>query len=118
MVTTISGQGIMPDDHPLALGVVGDNGFHPYANQAVEEGDVLLYVGCKMGSVSTIRWTLPSFRPDRKIIQIDLDPSLLANNFRNTLSVAGDAKLVLQDVVNLLRRERERSPGDLPGWKA
>ncbi len=63
VVTTISGQGIMPDDHPLALGVVGDNGFHPYANQAVEEGDLLLYVGCKRGSVSTIRWTLPSYQP-------------------------------------------------------
>jgi acetolactate synthase-1/2/3 large subunit len=104
VVTTISGQGIMPDDHPLALGVVGDNGFHPYANQAVEEGDVLLYVGCKMGSVSTLRWTLPSFQPDRKIIQVDLDPSLLANNFRNTLSVAGDAKLVLQDAAKLLKQ--------------
>ncbi len=74
VVTTISGQGIMPDDHPLALGVVGDNGFHPYANQAVEESDLLLYVGCKRGSVSTIRWTLPSYQPTRKIIQIDLDP--------------------------------------------
>jgi len=45
VVTTISGQGIMPDDHPLALGVIGDNGFHPHANRAVEESDVLLYIG-------------------------------------------------------------------------
>lgn len=105
VVTTISGQGILPDDHPLALGVVGDNGFHPHAHRAVEEGDLLLYVGCKMGSVSTIKWTFPSDRPNRKIIQIDLDPTLLSNNFRNTLSVAGDAKLVLQDLVVLLRKE-------------
>lgn len=111
VVTTISGQGIMPDDHPLALGVVGDNGFHPYANQAVEEGDLLLYIGCKMGSVSTIRWTLPSYQPDRKIIQIDLDPKQLSNNFPNTLSVAGDARLVLEDLVIFLKREVEaRTP--------
>jgi acetolactate synthase-1/2/3 large subunit len=110
IVTTISGQGIMPDDHPLALGVIGDNGFHPYANQAVEEGDLLLYVGCKMGSVSTILWTLPSYRPNRKIIQIDLDPEQLSNNFPNTLSVAGDAKLVLQDLVALLKKEEVRKP--------
>jgi len=105
VVTTISGQGIIPDDHPLALGVVGDNGFHPHAHRAVEEADLLLYVGCKMGSVSTIKWTLPACQPDRKIIQIDLDPSLLSNNFRNDLSVAGDAKLVIEDLVALLRRE-------------
>ncbi|HSB07041.1 MAG TPA: thiamine pyrophosphate-binding protein [Thermodesulfobacteriota bacterium] len=113
VVTTISGQGIVPDDHPLALGVVGDNGFHPHALQAVEEADLLLYVGCKMGSVSTLKWTLPSHRPDRKIIQIDLDPTLLSNNFQNTLSVAGDAKLVVEDLVTLLRkRGKGRKPSD------
>jgi acetolactate synthase-1/2/3 large subunit len=102
VVTTISGQGTMPDEHPLALGVVGDNGFHPHAHRAVEEADVLLYVGCKMGSVSTIKWTLPSPRAGRKILQIDLDPTLLANNFDNTLSVAGDARLVLEDLLELV----------------
>jgi acetolactate synthase I/II/III large subunit len=113
VVTTISGQGIMPDDHLLALGVVGDNGFHPYANQAVEEADLLLYVGCKRGSVSTIRWTLPSYQPARKIIQIDLDPVQLSNNFANTLDIAGDARLVLKDLFDLLTREggnRKPSP--------
>lgn len=101
VVTTISGQGTMPDEHPLALGVVGDNGFHPHALKAVEEADVLLYVGCKMGSVSTIKWSLPSPRAERKILQIDLDPTVLANNYENTLSVAGDAKLVLEDLLEL-----------------
>ena len=102
VVTTISGQGILPDEHELALGVIGDNGFHPHAHRAVEEGDVLLYVGCKMGSVSTIKWTLPSPGTERKILQIDLDPELLGNNYRNHLSVAGDARLVLKDLVALL----------------
>ena len=102
VVTTISGQGTMPDEHPLALGVVGDNGFHPHALRAVEEADVLLYVGCKMGSVSTIKWTLPSPRAGRKILQIDLDPTLLANNYENTVSVAGDARLVLDDLLALV----------------
>lgn len=105
VVTTISGQGTIPDEHPLALGVVGDNGFHPHAHRAVEEADVLLYVGCKMGSVSTIKWTLPSPRAGRKILQIDLDPTLLANNFENTLSVAGDARLVLEDLLQLVPHE-------------
>lgn len=112
VVTTISGQGTMPDEHPLALGVVGDNGFHPHAHRAVEEADVLLYVGSKMGSVSTIKWTLPSPRGARKILQIDIDPTLLANNFENTLSVAGDARLVLED---LLRLVPQRARAD-SGW--
>lgn len=103
VVTTISGQGIIADDHELALGVIGDNGFHPHAHDALKRGDTLLYIGCKMGSVSTINWQLPSPEQGQKILQIDLDPELLANNYRNTHSVAGDAKLVLQDLIALLK---------------
>lgn len=114
VATTISGQGIMPDDHFLALGVVGDNGFHEYANRAIEEADLLLYIGCKRGSVSTIRWTLPSYQRTRKIIQIDLDPVQLSNNFANTLDVAGDAKLVLKDLLDLL--EKDGSPRKPSPW--
>ena len=102
IVTTISGQGIVADNDAMALGVIGDNGFHPHAHEAVMQGDVLLYIGCKMGSVSTINWRLPAPEENRTILQIDLDPELLGNNYRNTHSVAGDAKLVLQDLVALL----------------
>lgn len=103
VVSTISGQGMMPDDHPLALGVIGDNGFHPHAHRTIDEADTLLYIGCKMGSVSTINWSMPSQKPGRKILQIDLDPEMLGNNFQNTLSVAGDAKLVVEDLGILLK---------------
>ena len=102
-VQTISGQGILPDDHPMAMGVIGDNGFHPHAHRAIEEADVLLYIGCKMGSVSTINWSMPSAKTNRKILQIDLNPEMLGNNSRNTLSVAGDAKLVSDDLLILLK---------------
>ena len=110
VATTISGQGIMPDDHPLALGVIGDNGYHPHAHKAIDEGDTILYVGCKMGSVSTIKWTKPSLRPDVKILQIDIDPTLLGNNYENQLSVAGDARLVLEDLYALLRQRDDQRP--------
>jgi acetolactate synthase-1/2/3 large subunit len=113
VVTTISGQGIMPDNEALALGVIGDNGFHPHAHKAVKEGDVLLYIGCKMGSVSTIKWTLPSRHSEQTIIQIDLDPELLSNNYRNSLSIAGDARLTLRDLIALLKIENvSKEPTD------
>jgi acetolactate synthase I/II/III large subunit len=113
VVTTISGQGLMPDDHPLALGVIGDNGFHPHAHQVIEESDTLLYIGCKMGSVSTINWTMPAKAGERNIIQIDLNPEMLGNNFENTLSVAGDARLVAEDLSILLKsRTAQREPSE------
>ncbi len=57
--TTMTGQGTMPDDHRLAVGVIGDNGFHPHANWALEHADFVLFVGSRMGSVVTIGWTFP-----------------------------------------------------------
>lgn len=108
VVTTISGQGIIPDDHPLALGVIGDNGFHPHALKTVNEADTLLYVGCKLGSVSTINWTLPEPDPERRIIQIDLNPEMLGNNFRNTLSISGDGRLIMEELGILLKGRNKR----------
>ena len=110
VVTTISGQGILPDDHALALGVIGDNGYHPHAVRAMEESDTLLYVGCKIGSVSSVNWTLPAHDPERKILQVDLDPVMLGNNTDNHLSVAGDARLVLGDLNILLGEYLEGNP--------
>tara|TARA_B100000614_G_scaffold240366_1_gene240660 strand:- start:275 stop:1759 length:1485 start_codon:yes stop_codon:yes gene_type:complete len=110
VVTTISGQGILPDNHPLALGVIGDNGYHPHAVRAIEESDTLFYVGCKIGSVSSVNWTLPAHDPNRKILQVDLDPVMLGNNTDNHLSVAGDARLVLRDLNILMKSFLEKNP--------
>ena len=105
VVTTITGQSTMPDDHPLAIGVIGDNGYHPHANMAVEEADLLIYLGSKVGSVVSIGWTFPSKNPDRKVAQVDIDPQVLANMTENTLSLAGDVRLVLEALVTAAEKK-------------
>lgn len=99
--TTMTGQGAMPDDHPLSIGVIGDNGFHPHANRAMEESDFVLFVGSRMGSVVTIGWTFPKITLNKRVAQIDINPEVMANNYENVISIAGDAKLVLQDMLAL-----------------
>ena len=101
VVSTITGQGAVEPNHPLEIGVIGDNGFHPHANMALDESDLTIYLGSKVGSVVTIGWTFPSERPDRKIIQVDIDADVLSNNTRNTLSVSGDVKAVLVELLEL-----------------
>lgn len=114
VATTISGQGIMPDDHVLAIGVVGDNGFHPHAHAAIDGADTLIYLGCKMGSVSTIKWTKPSTDSNQKIIQVDIDPVMLSNNYKNEVCIAGDIFLVLKDLYTELKNMGCRS--DKTSW--
>jgi acetolactate synthase-1/2/3 large subunit len=95
VVCTLTGQGALPGDHPLAMGVIGDNGFHPHANRALEEADLVLFVGSRVGSVVTSDWTFPSRTLHRRVAQIDIDPGHLGNTFENLLAIAGDARVVL-----------------------
>ena len=94
VVNTITGQAAIDDNHPLAIGVIGDNGYHPHANRALEEADLVIYLGSKIGSVVTIGYTFPSQNPDRQIVQVDIDSEVLSNNTQNVLSIAGDIRSV------------------------
>lgn len=100
--TTMTGQGTMPDDHELSIGVIGDNGFHPHANRAMEDSDFVLFVGSRMGSVVTIGWTFPKITLNKRVAQIDINPEIVANNYENTISIVGDARLVLRDILDSL----------------
>lgn len=97
--TTMTGQGSIPDDHRLAIGVIGDNGYHPHANWALEQSDLAIFVGSRIGSVVTIGWTFPQITLNRRLVQIDISPEVMANNYENLLSVLGDARLVFHDLL-------------------
>ncbi|WP_082407343.1 thiamine pyrophosphate-binding protein [Mesorhizobium sp. 1M-11] len=98
VVTTITGQGVIPDDHRLAIGIIGDNGFHPHALWALRQADLAIYVGCRMGSVATMNWKLPTDNSATRIIQIDIDPGIIANTYDVDLAMVGDAQAVLSDL--------------------
>lgn len=109
VVTTITGQNALPDHHELAMGIVGDNGFHPHANRAMEEADLLVYVGCRIGSVVTVGGTFPAPRSQRRIVQIDICPDALGNTSNNTLSIHGDARIVMEQLGALPRPQSMRA---------
>ena len=101
VATSISGQGSIGEDHPLALGVVGSNGGTPATRAVVDEADLVLFVGCRAGSVTTERWRHP--RPDgRKFIHIDADPGVIGANYRADAPLVGDACLTLAALVDRL----------------
>lgn len=107
VATTITGRTAIATDHPLAIGVVGDNGFHPHANRALEEADLIVYLGSKLGSVVTVGWTLPSDLAVRDLIHVDIDPLVLGNNTRAALKICSDVDLLLRAV---LAEKVESSP--------
>ena len=94
VATTISGQGSIPDDHPLALGVVGSNGGTPETRSIVDRADLVIFIGCRAGSVTTERWRHPA-PGQARIVHLDIDPAVIGANYRVDVPLVGDGKLAL-----------------------
>jgi acetolactate synthase-1/2/3 large subunit len=109
VATTVSGQGAIADDHPLAVGVVGSNGGVPETREIVLGADLVCFVGCRAGSVTTERWRYPE-RGKARIVQIDADPTVLGATYPVEVAVLGDAKLTLQALLAALRERIAPAP--------
>ncbi|HZD26638.1 MAG TPA: thiamine pyrophosphate-binding protein, partial [Alphaproteobacteria bacterium] len=92
--TTISGKGVLPDDHPLSVGVIGSNGGVPETRAVIDAADVVVFTGCRAGSVTTERWRHPA-PGQARIIHIDCDPAVIGANYATEVALAGDARLAL-----------------------
>jgi acetolactate synthase I/II/III large subunit len=101
VATTISGQGSISDSHPLAVGVVGSNGGTVPTRSIVERADLVMFIGCRAGSVTTERWRYPA--PGKtKIVHVDVDPSVIGVNYKADAAIVGDAKLALEALAQTL----------------
>jgi len=100
VATTVSGQGSLAETDPLAVGVVGSNGGVPSTRAAVEEADLVLFVGCRAGSVTTERWRVPA--PGKTVIHIDSDPMVIGANYPTAVAINADARLALAALADTL----------------
>ncbi len=97
VATTIHGKGSLPDSHPLALGVVGNNGARDYANDYVRSADAVLFIGTRANATDTNAWTGPP-RSGVAVAQIDIDPGRAGRNFTDAIPLAGDAATVMDQL--------------------
>jgi acetolactate synthase-1/2/3 large subunit len=108
VATTISGKGSIEERCALSVGVVGSNGGTPETRALVDAADLVIFVGCRAGSVTTERWRHPA--PGKaKIIHIDVDPAVPGANYRVDVPLIGDAKLCL----SLLNESLQETKRDL-----
>ncbi len=101
VATTISGKGSIAEVHELAVGLVGSNGGTPETRAVVEAADLVVFVGCRAGSVTTERWRFP--RPGAtRIVHIDIDARVPGANYPTEAAVEGDARLALEALADAL----------------
>lgn len=105
VATSNDGKGIIPENHPLAVGIVGAYG-QQCANRSVSEADLVLFIGSSTGDQVTLDWTIPAVGTE--VIQIDINPSELGRSYPNALEIYGDARTVLRQMLSVLTPNRER----------
>ncbi|MHB8632248.1 MAG: biosynthetic-type acetolactate synthase large subunit [Candidatus Limnocylindria bacterium] len=109
VVTTLLGIGALPEDHPLAAGMLGMHG-SANANRMVNAADVVLGVGLRFDDRVTGK--IAAFAPNAKIIHADIDPTQIGKNVPTAVGVVGDAGAVLFALAARLARVRH------PEWRA
>lgn len=114
VATTLNGKGAIDERHPLALGVVGGNAGKKASNAAARDADLVLVIGSRLNSTSTAGGFIFENRP--QLVQIDLDPAQIGNNYAVELGLAGDAKAILAALVSLLRERGEATAQPHLSW--
>ncbi|MFW5882557.1 MAG: biosynthetic-type acetolactate synthase large subunit [Planctomycetota bacterium] len=104
---SLLGKGACPEDHPLHLGMLGMHGT-PYANMAVQGCDLIMAIGSRWDD--RITGKLETFCPDAVKLHIDIDPAEFGKIIEPHVSLAGDARLVVEDLLPLVER------GDTAEW--
>lgn len=90
VATSLSGKGIIPENHPLSLGIIGSLGGSSTAQTFVEEADVILAIGFKFGQNPTFKWTLP--KQGQRVIQLDIDGAEIGKMFPAEVGLVADAR--------------------------
>ncbi|WP_226689497.1 thiamine pyrophosphate-binding protein [Ruegeria arenilitoris] len=103
--TTTPGKGTIPEDHPLALRVIGGRGGMEYSNQYVHDADTIFFIGSNTDSAATDHWKLYGDPNTKTFLHLDIAEAHIGNNFPVQVGMVGDARASLEYMVELIRSE-------------
>jgi len=108
VVNTLLGKGVFPENHPLSLGMLGMHGT-AYANMAVRDCDLIFSIGSRWDDRIT-PGNIERFCPEALKLHIDVDPAEIGKIVVPDISVHGDAKCVLKQLLKVVKK------GDTSEW--
>jgi len=112
---TLMGLGGYPANDKQFVGMLGMHGTYE-ANMAMQHCDVLVAIGARfddrvIGNVEHFA------QVPRKIIHIDIDPSSIAKRVKVDVPIVGDLKLVLTELLEVLRASRQKPDAvEMAAW--
>ncbi len=96
VATTLSGKGLLPEDHPLALGVFGYGGSR-WAIDAIcsDAVDILLVIGSDLSQRDTMQWD-PRMLPSKALVHVDADPLLIGRTWGSEVPLVANPAVALE----------------------
>ena len=101
--TTTPGKGTIPEDHRLALRVIGGRGGMEYSNQYVHDADTIFFIGSNTDSAATDHWTLYGNPMEKTFLHLDIAEAHVGNMFPVDVGLVGDAKASLAYMLEMVR---------------
>ena len=108
-----SGQGALPADHALSLGLVSRSGEYQ-ANHAARQADVLLALGVRFDDRTSSSW-IPGYSftiPPTRLIHVDIDAEEIGRNYPVALGLMADVRTFLRQVLAELDRRGAGEPSE------
>ncbi len=114
---TLMGLGAYPASDKKYLGMLGMHGTVE-ANNTMQHCDVLLALGARFDD--RVIGNPKHFQAaDRKIIHVDVDPSVIAKRVKVDIPIVGDVKEVLAELIAMIKETDQRpDSGALTAWWA
>jgi tartronate-semialdehyde synthase len=101
VVPTLMGWGTIPDDHPLAAGMVGLQTSHRYGNATLLASDFVLGIGNRWANRHT--GSVAKYTEGRKIVHVDIEPTQLGRVLAPDYGIVSDARAALEVFVEVAR---------------
>ncbi|MFQ6572848.1 glyoxylate carboligase [Pseudomonas sp. UM16] len=101
VIPTLMGWGIIPDDHPLMVGMVGLQTSHRYGNATLLKSDVVLGIGNRWANRHT--GSVEVYTEGRRFIHVDIEPTQIGRVFTPDLGIVSDAGAALDVFLEVAR---------------
>ncbi len=100
VTNTLLGKGAFPENHALALGMLGMHGT-AYANKAVSNCDLIFSIGSRWDDRITPA-KIERFCPNAKKLHIDIDHAEIGKVLQPDAFAVGDAKEILTELIKMV----------------
>lgn len=121
---SLMGKGILPDDHPLTLGMTGFWGTK-YINDKCHSADYILGLGTSFKEADCSSWyeEFTFSMPPGRLIHIDIDPSEIGRNYPVEIGAVADLKQALIVMTRVAKklypaRENQALKDEIAAYKA